>query len=146
VIGLPNLCYAFGITIPDLKIVTVVLTLALWYFRRRFRPEDILPILILMSVTFLVAHDYDVVVLVPVLIAFWRHLARHPREALIALGLAFLLILPDQVVARTGVPWLYQRCTVVVLILLGWLLRLSRQTPTETGPQLEPQTAPAAGP
>jgi len=146
VIGVSNLCYAFGMTIPDPTIATVTLTIALWFFRRRFRREDILAILITMSVTLLVAHDYDVVVLAPLLIAYWRHLAHRPREALIALALAFLVIFPDQLVARSGLPWLYHRCTVVVLILLGWLLRLSWQPPTETGPRPEPQTAPAAGP
>jgi alpha-1,2-mannosyltransferase len=140
--GIANLLYAFGLTIPDLTLAAVLLTVALWFFRRRFRRDDVLAILTAMSVTLLSAHDYDIVVLAPLLVAYWRHLAERPREAAVALALSGLLLLPDPIVAKIPTPWVYQRCTVGVLILLAWLLRLSWRGPEESG---VPKEIPAAG-
>jgi hypothetical protein len=92
--------------------VAIFLTIALWAVRRRFRREDTLGILTAMSVTLIPAHDYDIVVLVPLLIAYWKHLAGRPGEAAAALGLA-----------------------TIVLILLAWLIRLSTRIPENADAQ-----------
>jgi hypothetical protein len=135
--GLPNLLYAFGVTFPHPEILAILLTVALWTVRRRLRPEDVPGILAAMSVTLLVAHDYDMVVLVPLFAALWRHLAGRPRAAAVALGLAAILMVPGPLLAKVPVPWLAQRSTVTVLLLLFWIIRLST---------LEPKQAPDAGP
>jgi hypothetical protein len=146
VMGASNLLFAFGVTTPDLKVVTVLLTVALWSVRRWFRREDILGILAAMSVTLLVAHDYDIVALVPLLAAYWGHLGGRPKEAAIALALATVLFIPPQLAGKIPYPWIHQRITVATLILLGWMVWLSSRRPAEAGNPQEVRSAPATGP
>jgi len=146
--GLPNLVFALGITLPDLKLAAVILTIALWFGRRRFCPEDILGILTGMSVTLLLAHDYDLVLLVPLLVSMWRHLSGRPRQAAVALVLVLILMIPDRWILHYHPhEWIYQRCTVITIVLLLWLIGLSVRRAAELNaspPPLAPAPTPAA--
>jgi hypothetical protein len=94
VFSIQNLLYAAGIKVPQLFPLAIVLTGLLWWYRSRLIIDDVIGILVAISLLFGLAHHYDLVVLAPLLAAFWRHLHNRPGAALVAIALMLAMLFP----------------------------------------------------
>jgi len=127
VVGLESLFHAAGIDLPSLKGLGIFLAVALWIFRRRFNPEDIFGILMGISVTFIYAHDYDYVFLIPIFTSLLLYSLKNLKVGggLVVAGI--LMMVPQRFIRVLEIPVLNHWRTLVVLILLIELVILSVQ-------------------
>jgi Glycosyltransferase family 87 len=126
--GLESLMVTAGVKDPPFMApVAVGLAALIFVKRRRFLPDDILPILLLISLGVIMAHSYDFVLMAPAYAALWRHVRGRPGPMLVALGLVALLNVPRAFlrVVLPDVAIFWQWRTVIDLILLGWLVALN---------------------
>lgn len=125
VVGLESLLYAAGLKPPSLDIFGLVLVVILWLFRHKIKIEDVVGILMVITVTFVYAHDYDYVCLIPIFTSLWLycHTRRQLRLAIIPLGV--MLFLPQLLERTLGFHDLNHSRTVVVLIFMLIVVVLS---------------------
>jgi hypothetical protein len=123
--NLRSLFHAAGLETPDLFVVGLVVTLALWWSRRRVTERDVLPLLIGIAMLFGLAHSYDVAALSLLIPAFWRHLHRRPLGGLVALGLLFAITFPNSQLERFGSELLLHARVALTAGALVWLGMLS---------------------
>lgn len=108
---------------------SVALTGVLWAGRRRFQRDDVLTLLMIITVTFSVyLHDYDYVALIPAYASMWWYSRRGRGAAIWMCALLVILFLPQRWLRDTGIAALEQWRTVVVaaiglLVVLGGLQR-----------------------
>ena len=126
--GLQSLLVAVGVKDPpDMTFLAVGLVALIFVKRRRFLRDDVLPILLMISLGVTIAHSYDFVALAPAYAAFWRHVRGRPVPMVVFLGLIGLLDVPRAFlrVVLPDVAILWQWRTIIDLVLLGWLVALN---------------------
>ncbi|MEB2283552.1 MAG: glycosyltransferase family 87 protein [Myxococcales bacterium] len=123
--NLRSLLNAAGIETPDLLIVGLLVTLVLWWYRRRITERDVLPLLIGIAMLFGFAHGYDVAALAVLIPSFWRHLHDRPRAGLVALALLFAITFPNSLLEGFGSDLLLHARVALTAGALAWLVVLS---------------------
>jgi hypothetical protein len=78
--------------VPQLFPLAIVLTGVLWWYHSRLIIDDVIGILLAISLLFGLAHHYDLVVLAPLLAAFWRHVHNRPGATLVAIALMLAML------------------------------------------------------
>ena len=71
VFSIQNLLYAAGIQVPQLLLLGIVITGLLWRYRSRLIIDDVIGLLMAISVLFGFAHHYDLIGLAPLMAGFW---------------------------------------------------------------------------
>lgn len=119
--NLRSLFHAAGIEIPDLIVLGFVVTVVLWWYRRRLTERDVLPLLIGSVMLFGLAHGYDVAALSVLIPAFWRHLHRRPLAGLAALAMLVAIAFPNSLLERFGSELLLHARVALTAAALVWL-------------------------
>lgn len=126
VFSLPSLLHAIGISFPNIGPLIIVISVGLlWYFKSKVLTADVLAILLGSSLLFGYAHGYDLVILAPMIPAFWRHLSSRPLAGLVALGLFLIITLPNSIFESFGIPLLLHARVIGLLICVVWLCAMS---------------------
>jgi uncharacterized membrane protein YfbV (UPF0208 family) len=138
IMGMESLFASFGLKIPAIKILAVVLPVLLWVFRNRINREDVLAVLMGISFTFLgYKHSYDYVGLFPLLTSLWLYCSNNRNTLLSSIALVFLLFFPRRVFEAANLPFLIHWRAIVVLILLVSVVALSMKAKSSQGFQQE---------
>ena len=138
IMGLESLFASFGLKIPAIKIMAVILAVLLWVFRNRINREDVFAVLMGISFTFLgYSHAYDYVGLFPILTSLWLYCSNNRNALLTSIALVFLLFFPRRVFIAGGLPFLIHWRTIVVLILVVGVVALSMKAKSRQGFQQE---------
>jgi hypothetical protein len=127
VFGVQSVLQTLGIPAPGwVPLLAIVLVGALWRVRSRLMPGDILPLLVGITVLFGYAHGYDlIIVLVPIIPAFFRHLSGRPFASAMAFGLYLLFTFPNSILEQADIPLLSHVRVLVLMAGLIWLFLLS---------------------
>ena len=126
IVGMESLVAYFGLKIPAIKIMAVILSVLLWVFRNRMNREDVFGVLMGISFTFLgYNHVYDYVGLFPLLTSLWLYCSNNRNTWLSSIALVFLLFIPSRVFAATNVYFLLHWRTIVVLMLVVGVVAFS---------------------
>lgn len=149
--GLQNFLYSIGVSLPSLVPLGLAATILLWWFRDQFVAGDILPIIMGLTLIFSFSHDYDIVALIPLIPAFWRHLRGRVAAACFATVLMIALFLPQRLLRSPHIPEfvlnhlnesiLTQYRVLVVIALAFWLIVLSHREGVTLPSSREPQSA-----
>ena len=131
VFGLQSFLGALGFKVPPLFLVGLAAMMLLWRFRKFIADQDILPLLIALSLLFIFSHDYDVSALAVMLPAFWRHLRGKEGQALVGGVVLVFLFLPVRIF-QDGFFTQYR--VLIVLGLVIWLLILTARSLTDPNP------------
>lgn len=97
VFSIQNLLYAAEIQVPQLLPLGIVITGLLWRYRSRLLIDDVIGLLMAISLLFGFAHHYDLIALAPLMAAFWRHLHHCHRATFFALTVMFVMCFPRNV-------------------------------------------------
>lgn len=125
-VGMESLLAFFGLNLPGIKILGVILAALLWLFRNKINREDILALLMGISFTLLgYTHVYDYVGLIPILTSLWLYSYNHQKNSIGIIALVFLLFFPRRIFLAAGLPFLIHWRTIVVLILVISVLLFS---------------------
>jgi Glycosyltransferase family 87 len=142
VIGLENLLYAAGLrNLPPLKILCLVALVGLWACRHRFNSQDVIALIMLITLSLVYGHAYDYACLIPALTALWLYAQRPPSGSQLGespqlgqrrLGIQLVVVLlilsyfiPQRYVILLGSPLLEQWRTISGFLTLGLLLVMS---------------------
>ena len=140
VMGLPSLLAAAGVPVgPALAWTFLGISLAIlwWLTLRPSQPGQVLALLIPTQMLFVYSKYLEIWLLAPMLTAIWRVAARRRLSGvalLVALGIVPVLVLPNALLARAGVPlsWNHVRTVVLVagfaLLLWRWFVHARRHT------------------
>ena len=138
IMGMESLFASFGLKIPAIKIMAIILPVLLWVFRNRINREDVFAVLMGISFTFLgYKHSYDYVGLFPLLTSLWLYCSNNRNTLLSSIALVFLLFFPRRVFEAANLPFLIHWRTIVVLILLVSVVGLSMKAKSRQGFQQE---------
>ena len=138
IMGMESLLASFGLKIPAIKIMAVILAVLLWVFRNRINREDVFGVLMGISLTFLgYSHSYDYVTLFPLLTSLWLYSSNNRNNLLSSIALVFLLFFPRRVFEAANLPFLIHWRTIVVLILVVGVVALSMKAKSSQGFQQE---------
>ncbi len=133
VFSIQNLLYTAGIKVPQLLPLAIVITGLLWRYRSRLIIDDMIGLLLAISVLFGLAHHYDLIALAPLMAGFWRHLHHLPRATLIALTVMFLMLVPRNVLMTfIDSELLLQYRVLLVIGVTIWLGVMSVKRKAET--------------
>jgi hypothetical protein len=127
VIGLPSLLASAGGPSLDLTVPVIVLTVILWWQRRRICADDVPALLNLGTLGLIYGHDLDSVYLAPLAVSLTLHLRGRPAASWLVAGLTALFFIPSRLVCQFEIPLLSQWRSAICLVFLGWLLWLSVQ-------------------
>ncbi len=122
VVGVQSLLAAAGLPAPPMEPVGIAAVVGLWFVRKRFMPDDLLGLLMGLTVSFVFVHDAEYVALIPLFTALWLHFRQDPRLGPELLFLVLLFNFPRRIVRQLDVPLLSHWRTLVVLALLMMLL------------------------
>ena len=131
VFNLQGLFYIAGVDLPNLLPLAIILTCLLWWYRLKLLNDDILGILVAITLLFGFAHYYDLAAVLPPLIAaFWRHVRNSEGKTLVAicLMLAIFFMRPGLFdLFDTGNQYLVSASVLSPLLLVSviWLLVMS---------------------
>ncbi|MEQ9553868.1 MAG: glycosyltransferase family 87 protein [Coleofasciculus sp. G3-WIS-01] len=122
VFSIQNLLYTMGMEMPQLLFLGIVITGLVWRYRSRLIMDDVIGLLMAISVLFGFAHHYDLIALAPLMAAFWRHLSHRPKATLVALTMMFIMFFPRNVL-MTFIPseLLLQYRVLLVIGVTIWL-------------------------
>jgi hypothetical protein len=123
--NLQSFLWAVGVTTPNLLPLGFVATLAVWYRRHAFVADDLIGILLAITMLFGYGHSYDVAALVLLIPAFWRRVHADPRAAAVALAMLVAISFPNSVLEPLGLPLVLHARVAVLCAALVWLLLLS---------------------
>jgi hypothetical protein len=127
VIGLPSLLASAGGPSIDLTVPVIVLTVFLWWQRRRICADDVPALLNLGTLGLVYGHDLDSVYLAPLAVSLALHLRGRSAAGWVVAGLTALFFIPSRFVCQFGMPLLSQWRSAICLGFLGWVLWLSMQ-------------------
>jgi hypothetical protein len=128
VFSIQNLLYAAGIQIPQLLPVGIVMMGLLWRYHSRLIIDDVIGLLMAISLLFGFAHHYDLIALAPMVAAFWRHVHNHPKATLVVLTVMLAMIFPrNLVMSFIHSTLLLQYRVFLLLCTTVWLLVMSIQ-------------------
>ncbi len=130
--NLKSLLNGLGLNLPPLSLlffmlVAIVITFVIWKMWRggKLHRNDILGILLGLSLLLFFGRDYDIVVLVPILSAMWWHVRNHPGSQLASLALMTTLFIPHRIMEKIEVPFLLYWRIVILMIFVLWLFYCS---------------------
>jgi hypothetical protein len=125
--GLRSFADSLGFDAPSLAPVAFALAVVAYRYRNRFRTQaDVLAYLLVVSLLFVYAHDYDIAVAAPLIPALYRHARVDLRTGIALLLGVLLLYFPTRFLVPLDIPWLlrYRELTclgyLVVLVALNW--------------------------
>lgn len=121
VFGLQSLLVAAGLHAPGLGILSVPLLAAVWWYRERFEPDELLALLVASSCLLLYAHDYDLAALVPLHGFMWKRVGAGRWSALAVAAFYALLFAPQRGFRGRVPPVFLHWREVVLLAALVWL-------------------------
>jgi hypothetical protein len=134
IVGVESFFASFGLKIPAIKIMAVILAVLLWVFRNRINREDVFAVLMGISFTFLgYSHAYDYVGLFPILTSLWLYCSNNRNALLTSSALVFLLFFPRRVFIAGGLPFLIHWRTIVILMLVVGVVALSMKAKSSQG-------------
>lgn len=125
IFGLGNVLALVGVGSSFLLPVALLIVAALWYFRASIADEDLLALLVGLSLLFGFSHSYDIAALMPLVPAFWRHVHSRVTASLVAFVLLVAVTLPNSLLEPYVSPLLLQFRVVALLAALCWLTALS---------------------
>jgi hypothetical protein len=127
VFGMANFLHEFGLVLPHGELWAAALAGGLWLVRKNYDDDVLLGLLSATSALLLYAHDYDLVVLLPLLPSLWRWQARQPERTWAGTAGLALLFVPQRLVRGFGSHALEQfRVPVVVALIAWWVLAMPR--------------------
>ena len=134
IVGMESLFAYFGLKIPAIKIMAVILSVLLWVFRNRINREDVFGVLMGISFTFLgYNHVYDYVGLFPLLTLLWLYSSNNRNTLLSSIALVFLLFIPSRVFVAAKLDFLLHWRTIVVLMLVVSVAAFSMKAKSSQG-------------
>ena len=123
---IPSLVAAAGEPALDLTLAGVTLTVILWVF---FRPSHLrgrrARAAALISLAAVYGHDLVAAYLAPLAVSLTLHLRGRPLTGALVALLLVLFFVPSRWVCQSGVPLLDQWRSAILVVFLGWVLRLS---------------------
>ncbi|MEQ9356601.1 glycosyltransferase family 87 protein [Coleofasciculus chthonoplastes] len=129
VTGVPSALTSLGLNMPETFVLMIggaALTFLFWLGQSRLCSDDILGILMSIQIC-LYAHNYDIVLLAPLISALWLHIAhRHKLLAIAAITLLFIC-LPRQFLRPLNIPILEHLRAILILFAFISLVVLSWQ-------------------
>jgi hypothetical protein len=125
VFGLRSTLSAIGVRAPNLAALALLALALIWRFRQRLQREDVLALLVGLSLLFGFSHSYDLVILAPLVPAVARYVSSKRVESLGAIGLLALITWPTSQFEAIGMPLLSQLRVLALAVALGWLALLS---------------------
>jgi len=125
IFGLGNVLAITGIATSFLLPVGMLVVGCLWYYRTSLADEDLLALLVGLSILFGYSHSYDIAALMPLVPAFWRHVHSRVVPSLFALALFLVVTLPNSLLEPYVSPLLLQLRVAALLAALCWLMALS---------------------
>jgi hypothetical protein len=129
IFGLGNVLAIAGVSSSFLVPVAILVVGALWYFRASIADQDLLALLVGLSLLFGFSHSYDIAALMPLVPAFWRHVHSRVIASLSALVLLVAVTLPNSLLEAYLSPLLLQLRVGALLVALCWLTALSVKRP-----------------
>lgn len=130
VMGLPSTLNALGFATSGPFVFLLgglVLVFILWLFRKRFCPDDILSIIVLIQLSLVFSHYISTPLLAPVFASVWLHIAHRSKTWFLA-ALAYICILPTQRLLRPfEIPLLLHSRSILVFLVLVWMIFTSWQ-------------------
>jgi len=138
--GLAAFLHALGLRIPGISALAFACFGLLWWQRRRVTDLEFHALLLVLSVLFLPAHDYDLVVLLPAVFVWARVIEQVPNLRWVALGLLAILFFPQRFLRPFDIPALAQfRVPVVLLGLVLLCVSMAKLTPRFDAPRRSPE-------
>lgn len=125
IFGLQNALHSLGINLPNLLPVGVILVGILWWQRRQFLHDDIIGILPAIALLMGFSHDYDLVVLAPLVAVFWRHLHHNEEQSLVGIIVMASMFFPQRFLRPLKIDFLLHYRVFILVGALIWLLVLS---------------------
>jgi hypothetical protein len=125
VVGLQSLLQTLGLPAPNLGVLGIAIVVGLWIYRQRLNRNDVLGILMATTLTFVYAHDYDYVCLLPAFVSLIGYGQHQPKLNFMTIIFAMLLFFPQRWVRTAEIAALNQWRTVVIVGLLIALIWLS---------------------
>ncbi len=125
VFGLRNLLFVAGVDAPVLLPLALLILGWFWWSRASVVDDDVLPILVGMSLLFGFAHGYDIAALIPLIPAFWRHVHERAAASVLALGLMLIVTLPNSLLEPYVSPLLLHLRVLALCVAVGWLMAMS---------------------
>jgi hypothetical protein len=125
IFGLGNLLAVAGVSSSFLLPVPILVVGSLWYYRASFADEDLLALLVGLSMLFGFSHSYDIAALMPLVPAFWRHVHSRAIASLVALVLLLVVTLPNSLLEPYVSPLLLHLRVAGLFAALCWLLVMS---------------------
>jgi hypothetical protein len=123
VVTLQGLLQSIGFQVPSLAPLAVALTLVLWTLRQRIPTDSLLGLLLGLGVTFMYAHDQDLVWLIPLATTLWLQARYDPRRTLLLAVMLALVMTPLRLLRVLHLGGLYHWRTAVVLVMMGMAVR-----------------------
>jgi hypothetical protein len=139
VFNLQAFLLTLGIATPNLLVLGVAATIALFAFRTRLAERDLLGVLVGLGLVFGYGHGYDLAALVVLVPAFWCRLRERPGAAGVALALLVGISFPNSLLERLGSPVVLHARVLLVMAALAWLVVLgaTERAAAADGAQLE---------
>jgi hypothetical protein len=125
IFGLGSMLAVAGIASSVLLPIAILIVGSLWYYRASLADEDLLPLLVGLSLLFGFSHSYDIAALIPLVPAFWRHVHQRALASLLALGLMLIVTLPNSFLEPYVSPLLLHLRVVALSVALCWLIAMS---------------------
>jgi len=125
IFGLGNMLAVAGIASWFLLPIAILIVGSLWYSRASLADEDLLPLLVGLSLLFGFSHSYDIAALIPLVPAFWRHVHQRTLASLLALGVMLVVTLPNSFLEPHVSPLLLHLRVVALSVALCWLIAMS---------------------
>jgi len=125
--GLPSALASLGVAVPDIKVCLAIVMLGvggLYWLRRRILPDDVLGLLMVAYLGLLFGRRHEVILLAPLFVGLWLHVGHRVAAWPIFMGWVLLLMIPERLLEKTGVPIMMFWPTAWVLIsgaLLFWM-------------------------
>lgn len=128
VFGLRSLAWSLGIHSPNLMLLGVFFTLILWLLRNYVVKKNILSILTAFGALIIYAHDYDLVIISPLLGTILLLTQNSPLSKIAATLLFIGFFFPQRYIKKFSEnSWLWHTREIFLLIALGWVLFKSIQ-------------------
>lgn len=131
VVGVRNVFHVGGIEAPPLHAVAVVLTALIWWKRSWVLSDDVLALLISISLLFTSAHGYDLALVALLVPSFSTHLRNHTGAALVAIGLLMGITFPNSLLEPLNSQFILRMRDLLLLMGSLWLLLLSVRRASE---------------
>jgi hypothetical protein len=136
--GLQSVFHHLGISVPAAALIALAFAAAIFLVRARVVENDILPLLLGTALLLSVAHDYDLILAMPLVPALWWHLRdRDRRQRAGAVVIMCIMFLPQRVLKPFDIPVLLQFRVLVLLGLIIWLFAMSVQDAKKYNLQME---------